>query len=150
MPAEDGTVRYEGTCHCGAIGYSYYTRLEPGQWPTRACQCSFCRAHGARTTSDPAGLVEFHKRKGARELRYRFARRTADYLLCGECGVYIGAVIDTEQGSFGIINVNALRPSPEGLAAPQAMVYDTETTEQRVLRRVARWTPCGPIGPDGE
>lgn len=142
--APEGAVRYEGTCHCGAIGYSYFTRIEPGQWPIRACQCSFCRAHGARTTSDPAGWVELALRKGARRLRYRFAQRTADYLICGECGVYTGAVIETGQGCFAIVNVNALNPRLEGLAPSQAMVYDAETAEQRLQRRVARWTPCGP------
>lgn len=53
---------FEGACHCGAIGYLYRTALDPERWNVRACQCSFCRAHAARTTSDPAGSVQFRER----------------------------------------------------------------------------------------
>ena len=50
---------FEGRCHCGAIGFSFRTAKTPDQWPLRACQCRFCRGHGAQTTSDPDGSVAF-------------------------------------------------------------------------------------------
>lgn len=131
----------EGRCHCGAIGYSFQTELAPREWKLRACQCSFCRAHGALSASDPAGSIAFHEyRSGALE-RYRFGLRTADFLLCGKCGVYIGALIATPHGRFGIVNVTALRPLPADLAAPTAMDYGDETSEDRIARREERWTP---------
>ena len=73
--------------------------------------------------------------------RYRFALRTADFLLCRECGVYIGAVIESEQGRFGIINTHALAEQPADLAATQPISYDAENTGGRIQRREERWTP---------
>jgi hypothetical protein len=132
---------YRGQCHCKAIGYSYRTEVAPERWPVRACQCSFCQAHGARMTSDPSGLVEFHAKDAALLHRYRFGQRTADFLICGACGTYIGAAIETEKGSFAVVNLNVLHPSPAGLSAPQPMSYDGEGIEERTRRREERWTP---------
>ena len=50
---------YKGSCHCGAIAYTFRTAVEPAQWSVRACQCSFCRAHDALSTSDPNGQITF-------------------------------------------------------------------------------------------
>jgi hypothetical protein len=135
------TPSYEARCHCGAIGYSFHTRLAPPEWILRACQCGFCRAHVALSGSDPAGTIEFHEHRSGALERYRFGLRTADFLLCRRCGDYIGALIGTRRGRFGIVNVNALRPLPDGLPAPIAVDYGEETSEQRVARREQRWTP---------
>ena len=73
--------------------------------------------------------------------KYRFARRTADFLVCGQCGVYIGAMIQTARGRFGIINVHALSPIPAEVATPVAIEYGAESLEQRIARREQRWSP---------
>jgi hypothetical protein len=137
-----GEVRaYSGACHCGAIGYTYRSGQDSSAWNVRACQCGFCRAHHALTTSSPAASIEFTVRESRLLNRYRFAQRTADFLVCRQCGVYIGALIETARGSFGIININALRPMPAGLPAPAAMEYGAESREQRIARREQRWSP---------
>jgi len=133
---------FRGSCHCGAIGYRYRTDVAPEQWSIRACQCSFCCAHDALSTSDPSGSVEFTVVDPQLLNRYRFGLRTADFLLCRKCGVYIGALIETENGQFGIINTHALLQTPEALAATQSMRYDTEDVGGRVSRREERWTPA--------
>jgi hypothetical protein len=132
---------YPGSCHCGAVAFAYETRLAPAQWPVRACQCGFCRAHGVLTTSDPAGSLGFHFPEPAHLQRYRFGLRTADFLLCRRCGVYVGAVIAGARGRYGIINVNALAPLPPGLAPPRPVCYDGESPADRAQRREQRWTP---------
>ena len=132
---------FAGACHCGAVGFSYRTRRPPGEWSMRACQCGFCRAHAALTTSDPSGSIEFLESRSGALARYRFGQRTADFLICRDCGVYLGAVIEAPSGRFGIINVNALRPIPAALPVPTSMDYDAETTEQRIARRQQRWSP---------
>ena len=73
--------------------------------------------------------------------RYRFALQTADFLLCKQCGVYLGAVIETDQGRFGIINTHARAEQPSDIAAVQPISYDGEDTGGRVSRREERWTP---------
>lgn len=132
---------YEGGCHCGAIGYTFRTASSPSAWLLRACQCSFCRAHAVRSTSDPAGTLEFVERQPGRLTRYRFGRRTADFLICNRCGVYVGASLPGTPHGYGIINVNTLQPLPEGLAEAVETVYENETGPQRIARRVSRWTP---------
>ena len=63
---------YEGSCHCGAIGWTYRTALEPSRWQVRSCQCSFCRRHATRCTTDPAGTAEFSVADPDALHRYRF------------------------------------------------------------------------------
>lgn len=133
---------YQGSCHCGAIGYRYRTDLAPEQWSIRACQCRFCRSHDALSASDPSGSVEFTVADPKLLNRYRFGLRTADFLLCRQCGVYIGALIETDNGQFGIINTHTLLQSLESLAATEPMSYDAEDVDGRVSRREARWTPA--------
>ena len=128
-----------GRCHCAAIGYDFSTELAPSAWPIRACQCSFCRAHAALSTSDPRGSLVFHAHEPDQLERYRFGLRTADFLLCRRCGVYIGAQIDSERGSFGIVNTRALTSALELVATP--MTYEGEDILQRTQRRESRWTP---------
>lgn len=132
---------YAGQCFCGSIGYDYRTAITPTDWSIRACQCAFCRAHDALSTSDVAGTLHFHATNPENLQRYRFAMRTADFLLCRECGVYIGAVIESDQGRFGIINTHSLGETPADIAEVAPITYDSEDKQGRVGRRETRWTP---------
>ena len=97
--------------------------------------------HDALSTSDANGTLIFAAKNDAAVRRYRFALRTADFLLCNQCGVYIGAVIETESGRFGIINTHALKEVPRDMAAVEAIDYDHEDGPGRIDRRERRWTP---------
>lgn len=132
---------YAGSCHCGAIGFTYRTAIDPARWSVRACQCSFCRAHDALSISDPAGEIAFTVSEPASLQKYRFGLRTADFLLCRECGVYIGALIETAGKAFGIVNLHAFQNAPKNLAAGAPVSYDAEDIEVRITRREQRWTP---------
>jgi len=132
---------YVGGCHCGGIEFRYCCEKPPREWSLRACQCSFCRAHHALSTSDPLATLEFTERRPGALQRYRFGQGTADFLLCRECGVYIGAEMQVAEGCYGIINVNALRPIPEDLRSPEPMNYDAESAGPRTARRTQRWSP---------
>ena len=132
---------FEGRCHCGAIGYTFRTAVPPSQWAVRECQCTFCRGHGARTTADPKASVRLHVADESRLVRYRFDTGTAEFMICGGCGVYLGAVITSADGrQFATLNVNAIR---EPLAVPgaQPVSYDGESAGARRGRREERWTP---------
>ena len=132
---------YDGQCHCGALAFHYHTAVPPERWQLRACQCSFCRRHAALSTSDPGGRLEFGVREAHALRRYRFGLRTADFLLCTRCGVYLGAQIATGSGSFGIINARALAAIPEALPSASPVSYQAEDAAQRLARRAERWTP---------
>ena len=129
-----------GHCHCGAIR----VELEPGrpttELPLRACQCGFCRRHGAATTSDPGSRLHIEASPGAINW-YRFGRRVSDVLLCSECGVYVASTIEADGERLSTLNVAGVAlPGFEGRMA-EPSVYDDETDEQRLARRKARWTP---------
>lgn len=143
-PAE--SQAFEGGCHCGAIAYTYVTALPVRRWPVRACQCGFCRGHGARHTSDPLGELQFRFERPEFLRRYRFALRTADFLICKECGTYVAAVLLSGRGAQAVVNVNTLRAPPAGLQPGKPVSHDGESGEARRARRVQTWTPVvGPV-----
>ena len=110
-------MKHWGACHCGAIRVEFETAapLAP-----RACQCSFCRKHGARTVSDPEGTAEL--RLAPETLRYRFASRAADYLLCS---LGQGCVFDLRMGLSRRILGAPLRQLEE-IGAPRMLATLTE------------------------
>src|SRR5918997_5262358 len=97
---------FTGGCHCGNISFAFETEKTTSQLDVRACDCSFCTRHGGRTTTDPQGSVRFTVRDRAKLNRYRFGLRTADFLICAECGAYVGAVISEDGRAYATLNVN--------------------------------------------
>jgi len=136
---------FRGSCHCGALGLSFETALPVARWSVRACSCRFCRAHAALTTSDPSGRLIFHAREAQALQRYRFGLKSADFLLCGRCGVYLGAQTESAHAAFGIINTRALMPPPDGLPVAVMADYSSETAGERLARRAQRWTPLARV-----
>lgn len=137
---------YEGSCHCGAIEYSYATALPVHKWPVQRCQCSFCRGHGACTTADPAGEMQFRFVQPEFLRRYRFGLRTVDFLICKECGTLVAAVLLSRRGAQSMININSLRELPKRLPAGKPVHHDGESAEERRTRRARSWTPVsGPV-----
>ena len=130
---------FEGRCHCGAIGFTF--RSEPStRWGVRACQCSFCRGHGARTVSDPEGSVTFQITEASKLRRYRFGTRSSEFLICGDCGVYVAALLTSSNGQFATLNINTIR-APLDVPEAVPVSYEGESGEQRQSRREQRWTP---------
>jgi hypothetical protein len=129
-----------GQCHCGAVQAEFHLGRSAAAIPVRACQCGFCRRHGAATASDPAGRVTI---KSARPLiRYRFGAKTIDMLICGACGVYVAAILEAEGETRATINVAGLKMAPLFDATPVAVDYDQEDAASRHERRLAGWTPA--------
>jgi hypothetical protein len=105
----------------------------------RACQCGFCRRHGARTVTDPQGTA--HLLLGREARRYRFATRSSDYILCGRCGVYLGAVAGIGGALYATLNLNAF-DDPRLDLAVVPVSYEAETLAAKRARRKSRWTPA--------
>ena len=138
-------MKLMGRCHCGNLSLEFETGVPVAELPLRACQCSFCRAHGALSTSDPHGRVEVKAKDGTGVERYRFGLGITDYLICRRCGVYLLAVAEMDGQHYAVINANTLDRRAEMTSRPQAMDYDGETAETRKARRKARWTPVGTL-----
>lgn len=130
-------MRIDGQCHCGNLRFRLDTE---GPLNLRACQCRFCRAHGAACASDPAGRAWIEI--GDEDLlnRYRFGLQTADFLICRRCGGYLGALLETPEGAFATLNLRNAR----GLELPAAepVEYGGESAETRIRRRTRSWTPA--------
>jgi hypothetical protein len=134
-------MKYAGGCHCGSVRLTLTLPASPENCELRACQCSFCRGHGAKTVADPKGLLSLEVRDPSVLHRYRFGLKTADYLICRNCGVYLAAVCETPAGRVATINVNCLDDRAVFTREPLAVSYDGETREGRMKRRAERWTP---------
>jgi hypothetical protein len=137
-----GLITLRGGCHCGNLVVALHSPQPPEALPVRACQCSFCTRHGARTTSHAEGRAEIVVREPAELSRYRFGLGTAEFLICRRCGVYVAAVMTDAGGCYATINVLALAEH-ERFTQPIAPVrYDEEDAATRMARRRARWTPA--------
>ena len=135
-----------GRCHCGNVELALETSLRIEELSLRADTCSFCRRHGARTTSDPSGRVVITVRHPEQLLRYRFGFRTADFLVCGRCGIYVAAVMSEGAGCWATVNVNTLDVVDRFAQPATPVTYEGESAAQRTARRRARWTPAVIVG----
>jgi hypothetical protein len=131
---------HEGACHCGNIRLGFSSGVDPHAMEVRACQCSFCRRHGSLAAADPQGRLRITVRDPSALLRYAFGLRTADYLVCRGCGVYVAAVTHDEEPR-AIVIVNALDDRDLFDKKPLKMSYDAESREERIARRRERWMP---------
>ncbi len=133
-------MRYIGQCHCGKLKASFESQKTPAELGVRTCQCAFCRAHGAVNISDPEGLTTID---GAADdiNRYTFALRTADFLVCKTCGVYVAAAMGEGDRIVSTLNIAGLRIKEFDNVDEAPMEYGAETTEERIERRYTKWTP---------
>lgn len=88
----------------------------------------------------PDATIKFTASRPGALQPYRFALETADFLLCRHCGVYLGAVIKTPSGTFGIVNTRALEPQSAELQTAVPSCYDGEDAQSRIARRERRWS----------
>jgi hypothetical protein len=128
-----------GRCHCGAVEVELRLGNPVSQIRVRACQCEFCRRHGAATASDPGGMATIRSRSCL--VHYRFGARTTDFLICSVCGVYVAAAMDDEGRLLATLNVAGLRMSPLHEMTPEPADYDREDPISRRARRLSLWTP---------
>ncbi|WP_395648307.1 hypothetical protein [Terricaulis sp.] len=127
---------YRGACHCGAVRAAFETATKPR---LRFDGCSFCASRGVKSASDADGRLTLES--SAKLTRYRFGHKTADYLICPDCGTYVATHMNGPRGPVGVINVVGLM-IPELRDEPaDAASLDNETPDARIARRLSRWTP---------
>jgi len=133
-------MQLEGTCHCGNIAVVLETEQDPRALPLRACDCGFCRRHGARTTSDPQGRARVGIQDPKIVSRYVFGLRTSEMIICARCGMYCAGVYREGDRGWAVLNAN-LFLLPAFDRPPQVVSYEGETAEARIARRKQMWTP---------
>jgi hypothetical protein len=133
---------HSGGCHCGNIHVRLRLAKPPQETPLRACGCSFCRAHMTRTVADGAGHFTFSADDWSLVELYRFGSRTADYMVCRRCGVYIAAICETAAGTRAVSTSTA---SPTALLLRSSPTRPTTMARPRQRGcRGARQTGCRP------
>jgi len=133
--------RFEGGCHCGNLTYVFEATAGLDALGLRADQCSFCRAHRARTTSDPNGTMRIIVREPAALSLYRFGLRITDFLVCARCGLYIGAMMTEGDKAWFTVNTNTFRDPPPNRFPVAPVDYSGEDVAARTARRRQKWTP---------
>jgi hypothetical protein len=136
---DDDTVA-EGGCHCGALRYRFEAGVSVSSLATRTCGCSYCVKAGAVYASDPHGRLILFAENQSRVHTYQMGHRTASFVRCPACGVYVCAVARFDGGrEKAVLNVNTL-DDPNRMARPgKAFDFEGETSEARMKRRGAGW-----------
>lgn len=128
-------VQLSGGCHCGNLRLQMQLTRAPGEYSPRACDCDFCRKHGAAWLSDPKGSLRLSVRD-ARELgRYAQGSGTAELLLCRRCGVLVGACLGGAGGRlYGAVNAQVVEHG-----APFGAAQVVSPHQLSVDDKVRRW-----------
>ena len=129
-----------GACQCRKIAVAFETAMAVDDIALRACGCSFCRSHVAKTAADPNGRLTISAGRDAFD-RFQFGMRTADYIICRTCGTYVAAVITSGGEERATLNAAGTKLDRIWDRPASAVHYDQESAEQRRARRLASWTP---------
>jgi hypothetical protein len=139
MPSPDHPDALHGRCHCADLTVDLSSRIAPADLRPRACDCSFCRKHGAAWVSDPAGRLRITAREST--LRsYRQGSEQARFLVCGRCGVLVAVVIEHEGRRFGALNAGCL-DAPSALGAAVPVSPQSLAAEAKRARWQEVWVP---------
>jgi hypothetical protein len=130
---------FHGSCHCGRLRIAFSTDRDPADFMPRACDCSFCRKHGAAYVSDPAGRLSISAREDSLR-KYRQGSDTADFLLCGRCGVLVAVTFGHTDRVYGAVNIGCL-DRDTGFMAPVPASPQMLGAEEKVSRWLELWIP---------
>ena len=139
MPPAREMVRFDGGCHCGQLRVEFSSGLNPAGFTPRACDCSFCRKHGAAYVSDPAGRLSVTFRPGALH-RYRQGSNTAEFLICSQCGVLVAVTFEHDSRIYGAVNIGCLDARTE-FGSPAPTSPQALSPGEKVSRWLKLWVP---------
>lgn len=126
-------ARLAGGCHCANITVSVELTRDAASYSPRACDCEFCRRHGAAWVSDPHGSLLIHVRDQGDTARYAQGAGIAEMLLCRNCGVLVAALWHGPH-LHGVVNANVL----EG-RAPFAAAQPVSPKNLSAEAKMGRW-----------
>jgi|SRR5579872_515804 len=127
-----------GGCHCGRLTLALVRSLDLAGIAPRACDCSFCRKHGASYISDPEGTLKITARSRDDLHKYRQGSQLADLILCRECGVLVGVIYDSGSRLYGTVNAGCLDGDAK-LAAPVTASPQMLSPDEKVQRWKKLW-----------
>jgi hypothetical protein len=132
-------VLITGSCHCGNLGFALEWEPEPTRIPARACGCSFCVKHGGVWTSCPEGRLRVRVRHPERVIEYTFGTKTAQFHVCGDCGVVPVVTSRIAGRLYAVVSVNAFDNVDDSRLVRTAASFDGESEGDRLARRQRNW-----------
>ena len=129
--------RIEGACHCGRIRYCLQSRRAPGEFKLRECDCGYCVRFRGNYASDPEG--ELGIVVSGPVTPYRHGTKTAEFYVCATCGIMPVAVSRIEGRDYAVVNARCAEAFVPYLASARLMSFGSESTEQRLARRIRSW-----------
>lgn len=128
----------QGSCHCGNLSVRAELSRAHSEYTPRACDCDFCRKHGAAYISDPQGKLAIHCHSADDSLRYRQGSGTVEFLVCRRCGVLASALWEDGGQTFAALNAQIL-DNPATLGASQPASPRQLPLEERKERWRKLW-----------
>ena len=97
-----------GGCHCGNISVKFNTNISGSQLEPRACDCDFCRKHGASYISDCNGSLEAQIKDQNEIICYTQGSGTAQFIICQSCGVLAFVSYRCSKSIYAALNARIL------------------------------------------
>ena len=130
------TVR--GGCHCGNVAYEI-TVEAAGALAVRGCGCDFCTKHGAAWWSRPGARLSVRISEPDRLQAYAFGTETAEFRICGCCGVLAFVTCTIEGRDHAVVNARTFENVELLGARTEAGDLSGETRQERLDRRKRTW-----------
>ena len=140
MPIAKRAVTLRGNCHCGQVRVEFSTDQDPANIVPRPCDCSFCQKLGAAYIFDPAGELSVSESRPGTLREYQQGSNTAQFLICGHCGVLVAVIYKHNSRIYGAVNVGCL-DGHTGLGISVPASPQTLSPEEKVARWLTLWVP---------
>jgi len=127
-----------GGCHCGNIRAELQLPRESHAFAPRACDCDFCRKHGAAYVSDPQAALTLRVLDEQLAGTYRQGSGQAEMLFCRQCGVLVGALLRAAGQLYGVVNTRVFDGGTR-FGTEQAVSPQTLSADQKVRRWQEIW-----------
>ncbi len=134
-------VTLTGQCHCGNVNATIALSQPASEISLRACQCTFCRRHGAVSLADPDGEAVFSFGDDS-ITKYNFGLGVTDFLICPRCGIYVAATMADGDRLLAVVNSAGLSLKEFADHEALPMDYDGEDVGNRLARRKSKWMPA--------
>ncbi len=95
--------QYKGSCHCGAVRFSF--EAEPITKGVR-CNCSYCSKRGTMVHLVPGEKFKISAMEGALNF-YQFGKMQAKHYFCQHCGVSVFSETARRPGQY-IVNLGCV------------------------------------------
>jgi hypothetical protein len=130
-----------GKCHCGNVSFALAWEPDPKEIQARMCGCTFCVKHGGVWTSNPRGSLEIRIEDRALVPGYEFGTKTAQFHVCGRCGIVPVVTSRVEGRLYAVVSVNAFEGVDAAMIKKAPASFDGEGTDSRLERRQRSWIP---------